>query len=115
MTGDRIMMDPYKVTNFISDEYAGIILAATYNTPKTAKELAHRHNIPIAACYRRIRDLERIGLLVCAGYIYDGRGKGTKLYQSQLNGAYIFLKGEHLKVHFKLASGISLTMMASGM
>ncbi len=108
-------MDPYKATNFISDEYARIILAATYNAPKTARDLARLYNIPIAACYRRIRDLERIGLLVCAGSIYDGRGKGTKLYQSQLNGAYVFLKGEHLKVLFKLASGISLTMMAKGM
>jgi DNA-binding Lrp family transcriptional regulator len=115
MTNERIIMDPYKATNFISDEYAGIILAATFNAPKTAKELARLYNIPIAACYRRIRDLERIGLLVCAGYVYDGRGKGTKLYQSQLNGAYVFLKGERLKVHFKLASGISLTMMSKGM
>lgn len=106
-------MDPYKASSFLSDEYAGIILAATYKSPKTAKELSRRYNIPIAACYRRIRELERIGLLVCAGYIYDGRGKGTKLYQSQLNGAYVFLKGERLKVHFKMASGISLTMMSN--
>ena len=112
MSEEPIKMDPFKVSSFISDEYSGKILAVTYNSPKSAKELSKRYNIPIAACYRRIRDLERIGLLICAGVVYDSRGKGTKLYQSQLNGAYVYLLGERLKVHFKLASGISLTMVS---
>ena len=114
MTEERIDMDPFKASTFISDEYASKILAATYHTPKTARELSERYNIPIAACYRRIRELEKIGLLVCAGVKYDSRGKGTKLYQSQLNGAYVYLLGDRLKVHFRLASGISLTMTSFG-
>lgn len=114
MSEERIKMDPFKASGFISDQYAGIILASTYNSPKSAREISAKYNIPIAACYRRIRELERIGLLVCAGVAYDGHGKGTKLYQSQLNGAYIYLLGDRLKVHFKLASGISLTMTSFG-
>ncbi len=114
MTEERIKMDPFKVSSFISDEYASKILAATYHTSKSARMLSRKYNIPIAACYRRIRELERIGLLIVASVIYDHRGKGTKLYQSQLNGAYVYLLGERLKVHFKLASGISLTMTSYG-
>lgn len=114
MSEEIIKMDPFKSSNFISDEYSGRILAATYNSPKSAKEISRRYGIPIAACYRRLRDLERIGLLVCAGVRYDSRGKGTKLYQSQLNGAYVYLLGERLKVHFKLASGISMIMVSQG-
>jgi predicted ArsR family transcriptional regulator len=114
MTEEPINMDPFKASTFISDEYASKILAATYHTPKTAKELSAKYDIPIAACYRRIRDLEKIGLLVCAGVKYDKHGKGTKMYQSQLNGAYVYLLGDRLKVHFRLASGISLTMSSFG-
>lgn len=114
MSETDLKMDPFKVSSFISDQYAGKILAATYKSPKSAKELSDRYGIPIAACYRRIRELEKIGLLVCAGVVFNARGKGTKLYQSQLNGAYIFLLGERMKVHFKLASGLSLTMISSG-
>ncbi|UCE38254.1 MAG: winged helix-turn-helix transcriptional regulator [Thermoplasmata archaeon] len=112
MDKENLKMDPFKASSFISDKYAGKILAATYNSPKSAKQLSKKYNIPIAACYRRIRELEKLGLLVCAGIIYDSRGKGTKLYQSQLNGAYVYLLEERLKVHFKLASGISLTMVS---
>jgi DNA-binding Lrp family transcriptional regulator len=112
MARENLRMDPFKASGFISDKYAGKILAATYNTPKSAKELSKRYNIPIAACYRRIRELERLGLLVVAGVVYDSRGKGTKLYQSQLNGAYVYLSGERIKVHFKLATGISLIMVS---
>ena len=111
---ENVKMDPFKASSFISDKYAGKILAATYNAPKSAKELSKMYNIPIAACYRRIRELERLGLLVVAGVVYDSRGKGTKLYQSQLNGAYVYLLGERLKVYFKLSSGVSLLMMSRG-
>ncbi len=112
MAEENLKMDPFKASSFISDKYAGKILAATYQSPKSAKELSKKFDIPIAACYRRIRELERLGLLICAGVVYDSRGKGTKLYQSQLNGAYIYLLEERLKVHFELASGISLTMIS---
>ena len=108
-----LKMDPFRTSSFISDEYSGRILAVTYNSPKSAKEISRRYNIPIAACYRRIRALEKIGLLVCASVKYDSRGKGTKLYQSQLNGAYVYLLGERLKVHFKLASGVSMVMVSN--
>ena len=114
MTEEKIKMDPFKASSFISDEYASKILAATYHTPKSASMLSRKYNIPIAACYRRIRELQKVGLLVVASVVYDSRGKGTKLYQSQLNGAYVYLLGERLKVHFKLASGVSLTMTSFG-
>ncbi|UCG67935.1 MAG: Lrp/AsnC family transcriptional regulator [Thermoplasmata archaeon] len=113
MSEEQIKLDPFKASGFISDKYAGKILAATYNSPRSAKELSKMYNIPIAACYRRIRELERLGLLVVAGVVYDTRGKGTKLYQSQLNGAYVYLLGERLKVYFKLSSGVSLVMMSN--
>jgi DNA-binding Lrp family transcriptional regulator len=112
MSEEQIRLDPFKASSFISDKYAGRILAATYNSPRSAKDLSKMYDIPIAACYRRIRELERLGLLVVAGVVYDSRGKGTKLYQSQLNGAYVYLLGERLKVYFKLSSGVSLVMMS---
>ena len=114
MSKKRAEMDRQTLSKLISDEYTGRILAATYNSPKTAKRIAKQCNIPIAICFRRIRELEKIGLLICAGVVYDRQGKGAKLYQSQLNGAYIYLSNDRIRGHFKLASGTSLSKNPMG-
>jgi DNA-binding Lrp family transcriptional regulator len=97
-------MDPIVVSRLISDEYVLKILAATFREPKSAQELSLKFDIPIAACYRKIRELENAGLLKCTARILTQQGKRVKLYRSQVVNAYIFFEKNKLKVKLELAS-----------
>src|SRR2546426_5781700 len=54
---------PFKIGAAISDRYGLRILMATTAQGRTAVELSRACDIPIAACYRRIKTLSTLGLL----------------------------------------------------
>lgn len=97
-------MDAVKLSRLMTDKYVEIILVATYNSPKSAQELSDSYDIPIAACYRKIHELEKAGLLKCVGEIATIKGKQVKLYQSQLESAWIRYHKGDLKVRFQLTT-----------
>lgn len=92
-------------TSIVTDKYASQILVATYKKPKSALELSEKFGIPVAACYRRIHMLEKVGLLVCTNYIRGKRGKRVKLYLSQLKQVNISFAQEKYRVRFILRTG----------
>ncbi|UCE72983.1 MAG: helix-turn-helix transcriptional regulator [Methanomassiliicoccales archaeon] len=98
-------MNPIEASKIITDEYSAKILVATYKRPKSALELSHRFGIPIAACYRRIHLLEKVGLLTCVDKVLTQKGKRIKIYLSQLKNAYIFFEKGKLRVRFELKTG----------
>ncbi len=98
-------MNPIEASKIITDEYSAKILVATYKRPKSALELSHRFGIPIAACYRRIHLLEKVGLIVCVDKVLTQKGKRIKIYLSQLKNAYIFFEKGKLRVRFELKTG----------
>jgi predicted transcriptional regulator len=102
---ENISISPFEASKIVTDEYATKILIATYKKPKNANELSHRFGIPLAACYRRIRVLERAGLLTCVDKVLTQKGKRIKIYLSQLKNAYIFLEKGKLRVRFELKTG----------
>ena len=55
-------MDIFEASQLITDKYSVRILVGTTKKPKSAIELSEKFGIPIAACYRKIRELERSGL-----------------------------------------------------
>ena len=58
-------MDIFEASHMITDKYSVRILVGTAKKPKSAIELSEKYGIPIAACYRKIKELERAGLLRC--------------------------------------------------
>ena len=92
-----------EIPKLLADTYAEIILSATYHAPKSAQELAMEHDIPIAACYRKIHELERAELLKCVEETKSPRGKTIKLYRANIKEAQIiFENGEfRMKLHFE--------------
>ncbi|RLF68878.1 MAG: ArsR family transcriptional regulator [Thermoplasmata archaeon] len=81
------------------------ILTATYYRPKSAQELSVEHNIPIAVCYRKIKELVSLGLLKPEVRILTRKGKWVQLYRSQVKGAYVFIEKGRLRVRLELVSG----------
>ena len=61
------------VSRLLTDEYAERILVATQSVARSVQEISDKYDIPIAACYRKIHELEEAGsLLKSAQLVYEG-------------------------------------------
>jgi DNA-binding HxlR family transcriptional regulator len=98
-------IDLLKTSQLLTDEYSVKILVATIRTPKSAQEISQAFGIPIAACYRRLRELEAKELVVCTERRLSREGKRVSYYVSMLKSAYVFFEGGKLKVKFELKTG----------
>src|SRR6266571_4177770 len=87
-------MQPLQVSQTIMDEYSARILLGTSSGPVSAIELSRRFGIPIAACYRRIKDLERLGLMFCERELPSRNGKGLQLFRSRLKSGRLSARVE---------------------
>jgi predicted transcriptional regulator len=67
------------------DEYNMKILAATSHKARSARELAFMFDIPLASCYRKLRELTAAGLLKVESTELTIDGKRYKTYRSQVN------------------------------
>lgn len=94
-----------EISKIITDQYCARILSATLLETKTAVELSKEMNIPIAACYRKIRMLEKAGLLRCIEEKPTLDGKYAAAYKSLLEEARILYENGKIKAHIKLING----------
>src|SRR6266511_4140990 len=95
-------MQPLQVSQTIMDEYSARILLGTSSGPVSAIDLSRRFGIPIAACYRRIKDLERLGLMFCERELPSRNGKGLQLFRSRLKSVRIALEDGRLSARVEL-------------
>ncbi len=100
-------MTPFIYSQLLTDEYAAKILTAIMKTPRSAQQLSDSYGIPIAACYRRIKMLERYGLITCKERRLSQQGKRINYYLSMVKNAYIFFEDGRLRVRLDLISGVS--------
>ena len=97
-------MDLFDVSSLIMDPYAARILLGTHDRAASAIELSRRYGIPIAACYRRIRTLQKCGLLVCENKLPAGNGKSLQLYRSTVRDLRIAFQDGRIRAQLD-ASG----------
>jgi len=91
MTPEQRLKD---VSRLLADDYSQKILASTYTSPMSAQRLSKICQIPIAACYRRIHELEGAGLLGVDREKEVYKGRKVRLYKCKLRSATIkFLNG----------------------
>jgi len=96
-------MNASNISQLLADKYSLKILAATYNTPRSTQELSLILDIPIASSYRRVKDLEKEGILKCVGKPLTKEGKRYKIYQSQVNNITLVFEKGKLKARRSLA------------
>lgn len=96
-------MDPKYVSRLITDEYVMKILVSTFRKPMSAQQLALKYDIPIAVCYRKIKELRAADFLREDSKILTQKGKWVKLYRSKLKGAYMFLEKGELRIRLEMA------------
>ena len=89
------------ISRLLTDEYAERILVATQSNPRSVQEISDKHDIPIAACYRKIHELEGAGFLRCAEIVTTPKGKTMKLYRSLLKTAHLVYEEGVFRVKFE--------------
>lgn len=90
-----------QISKLLTDDYAERILVATYFSARSAQEISDIYDVPIAACYRKIHELEEAGLLRCQKIVTTRKGKSMKLYRSQLLRACIMYEDGVFKVRLE--------------
>src|SRR5438128_12514743 len=90
------------VSRLLTDEYAERILVATQVTSRSVQEISDKYDIPIAACYRKIHELEEAGFLNVAQIVITQKGKTMKLYRSLLKSAQIVYQEGMFRAKFQL-------------
>src|SRR3989441_13202087 len=90
------------VSRLLTDEYAERILVATQRIPRSVQEISDKYDIPIAACYRKIHELEEAGFLNVAQIVTTPKGKTMKLYRSLLKYAHLVYQEGILNVRFEV-------------
>src|SRR4030067_1055266 len=97
-------MEALHVSQTVMDEYSARILLGTFDRAVSALELSQRFRIPIAACYRRIRQLEQMGLVYCERELPSRNGKGLQLFRSRLKSVRIALEEGRLRAQVLMRS-----------
>ena len=82
----------------IMDEKNIRILSATAFRPLSAREIAYMFDIPLVSCYRKLGELEHLGLLKCVDRPLTQSGKRVKVYKSQLIRVAVTFEGGKLKI-----------------
>lgn len=97
------------ISRLLTDEYAERILVATHDHPRSVQEVSDKNDIPIAACYRKVHELEQAGLLQCAEIVTTPKGKTMKLYRSQLRSAMLVYENGmfRVKLEFTYDTGLN--------
>ncbi len=73
----------------MTDLYSAKIILSTMSKTLSAQELSEILEIPIAACYRKIKQLESAGLIGCVERRLTQSGKRVCYYKSQVKNASI--------------------------
>lgn len=88
------------VSRLIADDYSQKILAYTYTSAMSAQRLSRTCRIPIAACYRRIHELEQAGLLTVDSEKEVYKGRKVRLYRCKLKSAVLRFTNGRFVVKF---------------
>jgi predicted transcriptional regulator len=98
-------MHALETSRLLTEEYTAKILLATMGKPKSAFELSNKLNIPIAACYRKIRVLEQAGLIVCEERKLTQQGKRMSFYRSRVLNAQIIFEKNKIRARLQMTDG----------
>ncbi|MCD6137278.1 MAG: helix-turn-helix transcriptional regulator [Deltaproteobacteria bacterium] len=90
----------------LSDPYVLKILAYSYYSPKSIPEMSLKLDIPIASCYRKVKLLEKLGLIEKVGTKLTIEGKRVALYRSKLSQMAIEMRGSRVIIRLKVDESI---------
>ena len=89
----------------LTDEYSRKIVSSTVLLGRTVEEICSERVIPVSTCYRKVRRLVDLGLLVA-----EGRGKGGRkrnlAYRSAFSRVRVEMRDGEVFVHLTANPGV---------
>ena len=101
-------LSPLEASKILTDPYAVRILTSISRLAKSPQQISEECGIPIAACYRRIKTLEKAGFIKCSERPLTREGKRIRMYICQIFNAKIFFEEGKFKVNFQFVDGSRL-------
>ncbi len=96
----------WEILQHLSDPYSIRIIGATLHRPLDAITMSNMLGIPIAVCYRRIRELEKLGLIEKVGRKLTKKGKWINLYKAKIKDAEIRMENGKIFLKLKFRYGM---------
>ncbi len=93
----------FAVVRTVLDPSSLQILRATHDREWSALGLSQHLGIPIVACYRRLKELEELGIIAPSGSIARTAGHPIRLFRSCLRSARISFEDGRLTATIELA------------
>lgn len=91
-------IDGSALSEALANESARRILAVCMDDPCSVKQISQRAGIPLATTYRRVRDLEGMGLVTRERSAISPEGNRYDLYRSPLSEAAIRISPEGIDI-----------------
>ena len=82
---ESIVIRELSIAQLLMDQYNLKILSSTTRKALSVRDMAFMYFIPLATCYRKVRELEGAGLLKCEGKMLSSDGKRYKVYKCQVS------------------------------
>lgn len=93
-------MESAEVMRVLGRKYNPEILCSAHE-PKTVKEFSERLDIPIATCYRRIDELEEIGLVELHDQQFTDSNRVTNVYRRNVDAIEITFASGSMNIEFE--------------
>jgi len=82
---ENIEIRELNMAQLLMDQYNLKILSSTTRKALSVRDMAFMYFIPLASCYRKVKELEELGLLKCEGKHLSRDGKRYKVYKCQVS------------------------------
>ncbi|MDP6154966.1 MAG: hypothetical protein QF682_02375 [Candidatus Thermoplasmatota archaeon] len=90
------------MAQLLTDDYCLKIISGTAKKGMSVKEMAFTYFIPFATCYKKVAQLEAIGLLREDGKALKGNGKKYSVYSSCLKNLEVNYKNKRIVLEIEL-------------
>jgi len=82
----------------LGDESSRRILTSAIASGKTVEEISAEQNLPLSTCYRRMRNLQKGGLMILERTVVTQAGKRYAVYRTSFSRAAISFNGGEIAV-----------------
>jgi predicted transcriptional regulator len=90
------------VLTALGDAFSERIVACAVDRARTVEEISEMEGIPLSTCYRRIRALHELGLIVVERIIVTGTGNRYAVYRSSFKSYLVSIDARGLEVEAEL-------------
>jgi hypothetical protein len=101
--------DPSAVIGALGQKYSVDIMGATHE-PRSAQELSDSLDVPVATSYRRINDLDEVGLLEHVDSVLTEERNRTDVYRREVDAIRIEFGSGSVSVTVDERSGVELAL-----